>query len=171
MLHLSLPLLCTLPIAACTSEDEARRTQDRIREAWVVSNIQAVNEQFGTKAQCPDDVDADKGDRLQCTATAADGTSVTVGVVQTDDEGRVRVSTKLLKTRNVEMRLWDRLNVGAPPRPVVVMFECQDLVEMRNGGHFTCKGRSLLIGESTDFTLRATFSDDRGAFTYTVRRS
>lgn len=169
LLYLSLPLLCALSIAACTSEQQASRTEDRIRESLLELEIQSVNEQFGTRVRCPE---ADGGDRLRCTAEAADGTSLTVNALQTDDEGRVKLTTKLLETRAVETRLSDRLNDGAPPRPVVLWLECQDLIELRAGGRFTCKGRTLALGgEATNFTLHAKLSDDRGAFTYTSRRA
>ncbi len=119
--------------------------------------------------RCPE---ADGGDRLRCTAEATDGTSLTVNALQTDDEGRVMLATRLLKTRAVETRLSNRLNDRAPPRPVVMSLECQDLIELRAGGRFTCKGRALAPGgEAMNFRLRATLSDDRGAFTYTLRLS
>ena len=39
---------------------------------------------------CPDDVEARKGDVFRCTATASDGSKVRVKVTQVDDEGGVR---------------------------------------------------------------------------------
>ncbi len=165
--HLSLPLLGALSIAACTSEQEASRTEERIRESFLESEIHSVNEQLGTRVRCPE---ADGGDRLRCTAEATDGTSLTVNALQTDDEGRVKLTTRLLRTRAVEARLSDRLNDRSPPRPVVMGLECQDLIELRAGGRFTCKGRALAMsGEAMNFRLSATLSDDRGAFTYTFR--
>jgi uncharacterized lipoprotein len=39
---------------------------------------------------CPDDVEARKGDVFTCTAIASDGSKVRVKVTQVDDEGGVR---------------------------------------------------------------------------------
>jgi len=37
-------LWCALPFAACTSEQEAREREDRIREAWVELEVLRANE-------------------------------------------------------------------------------------------------------------------------------
>ena len=38
---------------------------------------------------CPDDVEAEEGDEFTCTATAPDGSTATILVTQTDDDGNV----------------------------------------------------------------------------------
>ncbi len=39
---------------------------------------------------CPDDVEVEEGDEFTCTATAPDGSTATILVTQTDDDGNVR---------------------------------------------------------------------------------
>jgi len=165
-LLLPLLLLCGLSIAAYTSEKEARDGEDRAREFWVGFNVQTVNEQVPAKVQCPDDVDADEGGRYRCLVTASDGTSVAVNVVQPHYETSLTVTTKLLETRRVETLLRHRLNVGRPPEASVWLLDCQDLVEVKKGGRFTCKGSGM-----RDFAVRATFTNDRGRLSYTVQPS
>lgn len=157
-------LLCALPFAACTSEQEAREQQDRIREAWVESEVFGANEQIAaTEADCPDDSDAGDGDAIRCRVESSDGTSLLVDAVQTDDEGRLRLATRLLKTRETEMVLADRLNatVGVPLGPI----DCTDLVEVKKGGTFECSGDTL----AGNVAIRAKFTDDGGNFTYTTK--
>jgi len=166
-LYLPLLLLCALSIAACTSGQKAREADGRDREFWVSFKIREVNDTLGVPhVQCPDDVDVDEGAHYRCVAKAGDGTSVAVNVVQPRRFATgLRVSTKLLETRKVEMRLRHDLNVGRLSEPGVVLLDCQDLVEVKKGGHFTCQGKALF----RDLTVRATFTNDRGKFTYTVR--
>ena len=156
-------LLCALPFAACTSEQEAREREDRIREAWVEGEVFGVTEQFGiTEADCPDDSDAGDGDAIRCRVESLDGTSFLVDAVQTDDEGRLRLTTRLLKTRTTEMALENRLNgtVGG-----FVPIDCTDLVEVKKGGTFKCSGAGLGVRVA----IRAKFTDDGGGFTYTTK--
>ncbi len=57
--------LCALPFAACTSAQEAREREDRIREAWVELEVFGANEQIAsTEADCPDHSDAGDGDAI-----------------------------------------------------------------------------------------------------------
>jgi hypothetical protein len=188
-LYLPLLLLCALSIAACTSAEEARELEDREREFSLGGKIADYIDQGFGQVQCPDDVDADQGGRYRCVAKAQDGTSVAINVVQPHPESSPSVSTMLLETRKVEMRLRHDFDVGRPseglsPRDLVVrdwyaifglyagrppearvgLFDCQDLVEVKKGAHFTCKGTVNVL----DFTVRATFTNDRGMFSYTV---
>jgi hypothetical protein len=43
----------------------------------------------GVAVSCPDDVPAEAGRTFDCTATNPDGTTLTIQVTQTDDQGRV----------------------------------------------------------------------------------
>jgi Domain of unknown function (DUF4333) len=60
----------------------------------IESGIQRdLAERTGTRiasVDCPDDVEADQGDRFRCTARAAAGERVPVEVIQEDGDGRVR---------------------------------------------------------------------------------
>ncbi len=155
-------LLCALLFAACTSEQEARERQDRIREAWVEGEISYASEQFDTEADCPDHSDAGDGDAIRCRVESLDGTSLLVDAVQTDDEGRLRLTTRLLETRKTEMVLQDRLTgtVGG-----FIPIDCTDLVEVKKGGTFECSGSGLGVRVA----IRAKFTDDGGGFTYTTK--
>ena len=44
----------------------------------------------GVKVDCPDDVDAKKGDTFDCNLTASGGQKAKIKVTQQDDEGNVR---------------------------------------------------------------------------------
>lgn len=44
---------------------------------------------FDAVVECPNDVDAEEGDEFTCKATAPDGTTATVLVTQTNDDGDV----------------------------------------------------------------------------------
>lgn len=170
-LLLQLVLLCGLSIVGCTSGEEERERQDSVRELSVGLNVQTVNEQVPAKVQCPDDVDADEGRHVRCVVKAADGTSVAVDVVQTGVETNPKVLTKLLETRKVETRLRRDLNVGRPREASVWTLDCQDLVKVEKGGRFTCEGLGTVPPYIKDFTVRATFTDDLGTYSYTVRTS
>jgi hypothetical protein len=178
---LPLLLLCALSMAACASEEKTRQAEDDARELHVAIAIQTVTEQAAPEVQCPDDVDTDAGARYRCVATARDGTSVVVDAVQPSDGSTIpRVSTKLLlETHEVEMRLRHDLTFGRLSDAGVFLLDCQDLVEIKKGGHFTCKGTTggpvpdpagprLL---PFDFTVRATFTNDRGMINYMMRPS
>lgn len=166
-LGLQLLLLCGLSIAACTSE-EVRQGKNKSRELRVGLKVQDVNGQVPPQVRCPEDVDAGEGVPLRCLAKASDGASVTLNMVQTSsEEGGVRLSTKLLETRKVETRLRRRLNVGRPSAAFIWRLDCPDLVKVEKGGRFTCEGNTV----GSDFTLRATFTDDLGTLSYTVRPS
>lgn len=165
-LLLQLLLLGGLSIAACTSEEEERKRQDSVREFWVAYNVQTVNDQVPAKVQCPDD--ADERGHFRCVAKASDGPSVAVDVVQGSVESRLTVLTELLETRKVETLLRRRLNAGRPPEALVWRLDCQDLVAVKKGGRFTCEGTAVA---SSNFTVRATFINDLGRFSYTVRAS
>jgi hypothetical protein len=43
----------------------------------------------GVVVSCPDDVPAEAGRTFDCTATNADGTTMTIEVAQSDDQGHV----------------------------------------------------------------------------------
>jgi len=49
-----------------------------------------MDEGVDAEVSCPDDIEAEEGGEFTCTATAPDGTTATVAVTQTNDDGDVR---------------------------------------------------------------------------------
>jgi len=79
--------------------------------------LRANEQTASTEADRPDHSDAGDGDAIRCRVKSLDGTSLLVDAVQTDDEGRLRLATKLLKTLKTEMvpRRWHRRPVRLGP--------------------------------------------------------
>ena len=77
-------LAATLVLSGCsrvvdTDELEAQISSELQRQAGVTP----------TSVDCPDDVPAEAGGTFTCTATADDGSTATIEVVQQDDEGNL----------------------------------------------------------------------------------
>lgn len=166
-------LLCTLSLVACASEQEKRAAEDRLRETLVATEVAGATggEVIAPPVECSDQIDADKGDRFACTVTAPDRTSVVVKAMQTDDNGGGRLLTKLLDTREVQGQLEGRIIALTKNNDRVALFglvDCPDLVVVKEGARFTCRGAYKVLFTTQNFKLRATFTDDRGGFTYTI---
>ncbi len=78
-------LAATLALSGCsrvvnTDELEAQITSELQRQAGVTAS----------SVDCPDDVPAEAGGTFTCTATADDGSTATIEVVQQDDQGNVK---------------------------------------------------------------------------------
>lgn len=171
-----------MSLVACASEQEKREAEDRLRESLVALEVTfAAAFVIDPRVECSDQIDADKGDRFACTVTAPDRTgptSVVVKAIQTDDSGGVRLLTKLLDTRKVQGlfegvasdRVKDIDNVSLSE-----LIDCPDLVVVKEGARFTCRGAYSIISLSDKsrqpFKLIATFTGDRDKFTYRMRLS
>jgi hypothetical protein len=55
----------------------------------IATDMQAKLGVEGVAVSCPDDVPAEAGRTFNCTATNPDGTTLTLEVTQTDDQGHV----------------------------------------------------------------------------------
>ena len=133
-------LLAALAAAGCGGETiDAADVEDLIREG-------AANERVIESVRCPEDVEADKGDRFDCRIEISDGSQEAVTVEQLDEEGSVRVvgnrQTRLprggrkvtIKAVNAE-RLVERASpLGKPLRSV----RCPDGVRLKRGDTFDC---------------------------------
>ncbi len=76
------------PVLAAACSTTPVLDDDRLEE--VIST--QFEQQTGvglTSISCPDDTPIEQGNTFQCTATAADGQTLTMQVTQTDDAGRV----------------------------------------------------------------------------------
>jgi len=167
-----------LSLVACTSEQEKREAEDRLRESLVAVAVTGATggEVIAPRVECSDQIDADKGDRFACTVTAPDRTSVVVKAMQTDDNGGGRLLTKLLDTREVQGQLYARiidLVNDNDSVSLVNLVDCPDLVVVKEGARFTCRGAYSDFAEKSEqrFKLIATFTGDRDKFTYTMRLS
>lgn len=122
----------------------------------------AIAEDIGVRVasvDCPDDVEAKEGATFTCTATGADGSTATVRVVQTDDEGNVRISAQLVNIPSVEDELAKQ--VGGKAK-----VDCPDsLIVARKGESFTCDATDE---EGKTGQIRVTFENDQGRFTAEV---
>lgn len=170
-----------MSLVACTSEQEKREAEDRLRESLIALEVGSATgiEYFVLRVECSDQIDADKGDRFACTVTAPDRTSVVVKAMQTNDRGGVRLLTKLLDTRKVQGQLDARISDLVADNDSVSLIElvdCPDLVVVKEGARFTCRGAYNFTTQNfnvmtQNFKLRATFTGDRDKFTYTMRLS
>lgn len=81
-------LSSTLVLGACTTTIEMTDVEDFLKTD--------LAEEVGvgvTSADCPDDVEAEEGGTFDCEVDFEDGTSATVGMVQTDDQGNIEIET------------------------------------------------------------------------------
>jgi Domain of unknown function (DUF4333) len=58
-------------------------------ERQIATDMQTNLQLEGVTVSCPGDIEAAAGGTFTCTATDADGTSMTIQGTQTDDQGRV----------------------------------------------------------------------------------
>lgn len=107
--------------------------------------------------ECPEDVEAKQGSTFRCTVRGADGTTVTIDVEQTSDEGDIAFDAPLLHVRDAEEQLASSIGGGAE-------VTCPELILVEAGATFTCEATS---GSDTA-TVTATFKDDQGNFEYEV---
>lgn len=123
---------------------------------------QAIADDIGVQVDsvdCPDDIEAKAGSRFTCTATAADGTTASVEVVQTDDEGNVQISAELVNIPSIESELVQQIGGAAT-------VDCPDsLIVASKGTTFTCDATDE---DGTTGKIEVTFQNDQGRFTADV---
>lgn len=146
--------LLALLSAGCArtiDSDKAERTIERLVTAKIGTQVQRV--------ECPSGNTAKQGDSFRCRVTGKDDSAADVTVIETDDEGAVRVSARLLPTDETERSLAAKLT-GRARTPVGV--DCQDIIEARKGVSFDCATTS---GTKTA-RIRARQTDDEGRVRY-----
>lgn len=138
-------------VAACGALDTAQL------EELTAQRIESVIGVAPAAVDCPDDVEAKAGDAFSCTVTGTDGTSAEIQVVQTNDEGNVEVTGKLLRTRELEQAIIDQL--GA------TQVSCPEIVAVEAGKTIEC---AAAAGEDAA-TVVVTIENDNGDVTFRRR--
>jgi hypothetical protein len=124
--------LAAVAVAGCGSQTLDTNQADQS----IQSHITALTCK-GVKASCPSDIPLEKGHVTVCTATAPDGTSTSVHIVQTNDNGHVRITSHaLLKTASVERTI---SQVASGKLSFAVKVVCPDLVAVSVGARVRCK--------------------------------
>jgi hypothetical protein len=152
--------LAALILSACGKEvvdtgDAEQRISESVA-AQIKADVKSVD--------CPNDVDAKKGDVFTCTVTGGDGTKGPVEVRQEDDKGNVTFRAPLLHTGTAESVIEqglsdrDRLDVEA--------VDCPDIVVARAGGKLTCKG----VRAGKTYRIAVTQVNDQGDIRFELRR-
>lgn len=156
----SLMLACAAVLAAgcgtkTINSDEAEKQVREELAQQLGASVKSVD--------CPDEVEAKKGDKFSCTAKGADGTTAKIPVTQTSDSGSFHFSTPLLHTGPAEQQIEQGVSeqVGSE-----VTVACPDLVEARKGTKLTCKLEDS-SGESHDVAVEVT--DAQGSIHYQVQ--
>lgn len=83
-------LLAGLTILAIAGCSPTKQVDTGRAEAEIKRSLAAQTGDRLRAVRCPDEVEANKGDRFRCVATASDGSRVRLVVTQTDGEGSVR---------------------------------------------------------------------------------
>ena len=105
---------------------------------------------------CPTDIEAKAGSTFTCTVNGADGTSVTIDVEQTSDEGALSFQAPILHTTETEEIIAKDIGTGAT-------VDCPELVLAKAGATFSCE-----LGGTQSGSVRVTLSDDTGGFDYEI---
>lgn len=151
--------LLALLASGCAStidSDKAERSIERLVTTKIGTHVQRV--------ECPSGNTAKEGDTFRCRVTGKDGSAADVTVTETDDEGAVRVSARLLPTDETERSLAAQLT-HRDRKPVGV--DCQDIIEARKGVIFDCATTS---GTKAG-RIRARQTDDEGRVRYRPLKS
>jgi uncharacterized glyoxalase superfamily protein PhnB len=83
----AIALAAMLALAGACTRTKTLEAQELNR--MIASDMQAKLDVQGVVVSCPDDVPAEAGRTFDCTATNADGTTMTIEVAQSDDQGHV----------------------------------------------------------------------------------
>jgi hypothetical protein len=82
-------VVSTLAIAGCASYDQAQTKDSIVND--LSPQVKRVNASPIESADCPADVEIEKGTEFNCTATLKDGTEVEVVGAVVNDEGSIQV--------------------------------------------------------------------------------
>jgi Domain of unknown function (DUF4333) len=73
-----------LATAACSKTLDSTELEGTLKD-----QLEMQLEVTGLSVECPDDIKAESGNTFECTATGSDGSTMTLSVSQTDDEGNL----------------------------------------------------------------------------------
>lgn len=73
-----------LAAAACSKTLDTTELEGSLKD-----QLETQLDVTGLTVECPDDIEAKAGDTFRCTATGTDGSTATIEVTQTDDEGNL----------------------------------------------------------------------------------
>lgn len=152
-IEVALSLAAASVLAACGGTLDTGELEQQTKQA-IVDDIGVAVE----SVDCPDDVEAKAGARFECVATGTDGSTAAVNVVQTDDEGNVKISAKLVNIPSVEAELARQIGGDST-------VDCPDtLVIARRDTSFVCEATD----KDTTGKIRVTFQNDEGRFSAEV---
>jgi Domain of unknown function (DUF4333) len=83
--HIMLLVCLLVTLVACSRYLDVDEVEGEL-ERGVAERTDGLN----VEVDCPDDIEAKRGESFECTATADDGTRARIEVVQEDDDGTVR---------------------------------------------------------------------------------
>jgi len=128
--------------------------------------------------ECPDGVEAKKGESFKCTAKAAGGKEAEISVQQTSDDGNVRIqreafapllgedaesssapSGQTLNVAKVEQAISENVSSESKGKITASSVDCPNEVPIEASATFTCKVTSE-DGKTTEYTVTQT--DDQG---------
>jgi hypothetical protein len=89
-----------LVVAGCSTG-----TLDAAKAERIIKSGVARTTGHSVSVSCPANIPESKGRVTACTVSAADGSKVTVRIVQKDDNGRIDVSLPLVATASLEQRI------------------------------------------------------------------
>lgn len=131
---LLLPVLLAVGACGTTTVDTDKG------EAFIGTTVEKQVGASVESVECPEDVEAKKGDTFECEVTGADGTAGPAKVIQKDDKGNVRVSAAFVHTGNLESLL--QRNLAAEAGAQSVRVRCPDIVVGKRGGTFVCTAKA-----------------------------
>ena len=109
--------------------------------------------------QCPSDIEAKEGGAFQCTATAMDGSTATIDVTQTSDNGNLTIEAPLLHAKEAEQAVEASIGGGTK-------VDCPDLIPVKAAAVVACEATA----GGDNATVELTFKDDQGNFEYEVKQ-
>lgn len=111
---------------------------------------------------CPGDVPAKKGQQTTCKLHAADGTTATALVVQTNDKGNVNISSPLMHATMVEQHIEQD---AGKKLGFAITVTCPTLQEISQGSKVTCKASDA---KGSTAPVYVTITSPNGNFTYDI---
>ncbi|MBA2505581.1 MAG: DUF4333 domain-containing protein [Thermoleophilaceae bacterium] len=82
------PLFVLAAVAALALAGCASTLDSADAEKQISSSLEKQTRQKPKKVDCPEDIDAKKGTKFDCTVTAQDGSTIRVNAATTDDDGK-----------------------------------------------------------------------------------
>ncbi len=154
---LSPALIAVLVLTGCSTTLDADKAETEIAKAVRVQAGVPVK-----TVECPEDVEAKKGDKFNCTVTAKDGTSGKVNVTQKDDKGNIAFDAPFIHMDEAEASIVEQIEKQTKSSGVNI--DCPDIVVGKADDTFKCTGEA----GSQEFTVNATQTDGQGRFTFKV---